>query len=175
MDLTWHFCTPCHRFRPTSCIHTHLLSTRLAVSHPLQVLGSKERQTENHRCCQSLPLLVFKRLAEIIPSDRLDWWHPARCRQNSRRAERCRGMSVKLGTYILRGAVSFNDSKDNGNSDGNYLCSYSFRWGIYWQEARKERKFERTWWINLEAKMASALQLRWEVINQERGIKKELG
>lgn len=91
------------------------------------------------------------------------------------KAERCRVMSVKLGTYILRGAVTFNDTKDKGNSDGNYLCSYSFRWGIYWQEVRKGRKLERTWWINLEAKMASILWLRWEVINQGRWIKKELG
>lgn len=44
------------------------------------------------------------------------------------KAEQCKVKSVKLGTYILRGAVTFNDTKDNGNSDGDDFCSYSFRW-----------------------------------------------
>lgn len=44
------------------------------------------------------------------------------------KAERCKVKSVKLGTYLLRVAITFNDTKDNGNSDGNDFCSYSFRW-----------------------------------------------
>lgn len=149
MVLPWLFCTPCHRFRPTSCIHMHLLPTHLDVSHPLQVLGSKERKTQNHHCCQSLPLQVFKRLTEIIPFSlfpQTGWTDGIllNADRTAGKAERCRVTSVKLGTYILRGAVTFNDAKDNANSDGNYLCSYTFRWGIYWQEARKGRKFERT-------------------------------
>lgn len=38
-------------------------------------------------------------------------------------AEQCKAKSVKLGTYILRAAVTFNDTKDNSNSDGDDFCS----------------------------------------------------
>lgn len=38
----------------------HLLPTRLDVSHPLQVLGSKERKTENRRAA-NLSLFKFPR------------------------------------------------------------------------------------------------------------------
>lgn len=39
-------------------------------------------------------------------------------------AEQCKVKPVKLGTYILRAAVTFNDTKDNSNSDGYDFCSY---------------------------------------------------
>lgn len=131
---------PCLRFRsPSCCAHELLLPTcpckGLDVSHSLQVLP-REGESENHHCCQSFHFLAFKRLcASVIQT--ITFSLPPQigltdsillcADKTAGKAERCKPKSVKLGTYILRVAVTFNDTKDNGNSGGNYFCSYSFR------------------------------------------------
>lgn len=101
------------------------------MSHSLQVLP-REGESENHHCCQSFHFLAFKRLcASVIQT--ITFSLPPQigltdsillcADKTAGKAERCKPKSVKLGTYILRVAVTFNDTKDNGNSGGNYLAT----------------------------------------------------